>query len=314
MEKAAQLHADRMNKIAGLEKEEAEFGKKLASQEAAIKQAAEARLMSKKIGAAPVQLAQPGSPQAQQLLAFCGKMFAGEEALQRFCYDHMIEGKAEMIEGSAQLGSAPQPQEAEEEEEAVVGAPTLEAAMRAAHAAGLSGAPQLAILPASANPAGPHPAVFAVEPVAPFQPIAHHPPQSLMLAAARVHEAKEQARRPAPADVEVTASSLAGSIREAHAMGLEGSPKAIVYHQADGLEDVYQKAGAGVTGEMLAENPSSVTVDGPTFKDSVEKAHAMGLKGAPEAVVYHPANGAPQTYQLAGQYDVDVPTRTKHHA
>lgn len=55
--------------IAGLEKEEAEFGKKLASQEAAIKQAAEARLMSKKIGAAPVQLAQPGSPQAQQLCA-----------------------------------------------------------------------------------------------------------------------------------------------------------------------------------------------------------------------------------------------------
>eukprot|EP00961_Rhodomonas_salina_P280887 3794574-Rhodomonas_salina.1 len=58
--------------------------------------------------------------------------------------------------------------------------------MRAAHAAGLSGAPQLAILPASANPAGPHPAVFAVEPVAPFQPIAHHPPRESWLVLAQL--------------------------------------------------------------------------------------------------------------------------------
>mmetsp|Transcript_29561 Transcript_29561/g.59658 ORF Transcript_29561/g.59658 Transcript_29561/m.59658 type:complete len:232 (-) Transcript_29561:160-855(-) len=231
-------------------------------------------------------------------MEFCTKTFGAEQALQRFCYDRMIQG--------ANHPGSPH----RVEENAAVEAPTLQDAMSTAAEEGLEGAPELAML---LPPGLPHQTqTFAVEPVAPFQPLAHHAPQALMAAAARV-QAGGQGK---PGDVEVTAGSLAQSIKDAHDMGFTGSPKAIVYHHADGEEDVYAKAPAGESGEMLAEAPRSITVDGPTFKASVDKAHAMGLHGSPNAVVYHPANGAPQTYELAGEYHtgVDVPMRTKHRA
>eukprot|EP00285_Hemiselmis_virescens_P004319 CAMPEP_0173414460 /NCGR_PEP_ID=MMETSP1356-20130122/84339_1 /TAXON_ID=77927 ORGANISM="Hemiselmis virescens, Strain PCC157" /NCGR_SAMPLE_ID=MMETSP1356 /ASSEMBLY_ACC=CAM_ASM_000847 /LENGTH=512 /DNA_ID=CAMNT_0014376643 /DNA_START=10 /DNA_END=1548 /DNA_ORIENTATION=+ len=125
--------------------------------------------------------------------------------------------------------------------------------------------------------------------------------------------------------VQFTGPSLQAAIERAHAAGLGGMPKYAVYHGADGEEETFRleqvprggKVPKGAVGfvnmpdvprSQLSEHrvrelthPSPVKVDAPTLAGAIREAHKMGLKGEPQYVVFHPAHGAPEVFQLAGR-------------
>jgi len=124
-------------------------------------------------------------------------------------------------------------------------------------------------------------------------------------------------------EVEVDGPTLAQSVAEAHKMGFTGHPEAVVYHPADGKPVMYKLESPQESGEMLSQVPSRtatnkkmIEVDSKTLAGSISRAHAMGLHGHPEAIIYHEANGktemyvdqeaAPHAQQLAQQREQEL--------
>ena len=243
------------------------------------KAAAAARLQQKHAEAAGVQ-AKPGTKRAAELLDFCAQEFGDDKALQQFCYDKLISkpyGDAAVLE---------QPS-GEELRERVVDAPTIQDAMAQARREGLDSPPQFAEL-----------ANGELYRVMPLQ-------KALKQHVAKMPAPVQQAlsvHRAGNGGVEVDAPSLMQSVEEAHRMGFKGSPEAVVYHPADGKPVVY-KLETPQQAQQLAQvphagsGPGQLEVDARTLKGSIAKAHAMGLKGHPEAIVYHEANGKTELYE-----------------
>ncbi|EKX40563.1 hypothetical protein GUITHDRAFT_154096 [Guillardia theta CCMP2712] len=246
---AEKFRSDRMNKVAGINLPKAD--------KEDVKSAAKARLAAKSS-----VLAQPGSMMALKLMEFCAKEFAGNEMLQRFCYDRL--NSKEKSKDAAALSQ-------------VIDSPTIEGAMEKAESEGLQGPPKYADL---------HGELFDVIP--------------LKSAARSVAQSKKKG------EVEVKAQTLQQSIDEAHDLGFKGDPQAIIYHPAHGKPDVYMKAKpyvkppplSGTTQELASAQQGKIEVDSSTLAGSINAAHKMGLKGQPEAIVYHPAQGKPELYVL----------------
>ena len=53
-----------------------------------------------------------------------------------------------------------------------------------------------------------------------------------------------------------------------------------------------------VMAEVKPTKSGEVEVEAQTLKQSLAEAHKMGFKGHPQAIVYHPAHGASETYVL----------------
>jgi len=79
-------------------------------------------------------------------------------------------------------------------------------------------------------------------------------------------------------------------------------------------QHVAQKKAAVERSAMLASGKGGVEVDAPSLKQSVEEAHAMGFKGSPEAVVYHPAHGKPVIYKLESPHKAQELAQVSHAA
>ena len=102
----------------------------------------------------------------------------------------------------------------------------------------------------------------------------------------------------------------------------QGHPEAIVYHEPSGKTELYEatnerpsqlrplqhyaahKPSAAHKQIMAEVKPTTavpsgeVEVEGSTLKQSLAEARKMGFQGHPQAIVYHPAHGAPATYVL----------------
>ena len=183
-----------------------------------------------------------------------------------------------------------------------VDAPTLSQSVEEAHKMGFKGIPQAVVY----HPAEGKEVVYTLD----------TPKQAQELE--QVEATRVETKKPA---IEVDAKTLAGSLARAHAMGLEGHPEAIVYHEADGKTELYQahtpgnfpelseargtahvarveEAQGKTASEVRATTNGEVEVEAKTLKQSLAEAHAMGFKGSPTAIVYHPAHGKPETYLL----------------
>ena len=259
-----------------------------ARAEAAVrKEAAEARLQQKHAtSGAEEALARPGSEKASELLAFCAQEFGDDKALQKFCYDKLIS-KPTTLE-------APKyPQQVLREQ--VVDAPTIQDAMIKAQREGLDTPPQYAEL---ANGE-----LYRVMPLK--KALKKH--MANKKAPAQVRDAVHPVGK---GGVEVDASTLAASVAEAHKMGFKGSPEAVVYHPADGRPVVYKLESPQQSQKLMqmahgaAGKPKDIEVDSRTLAGSIARAHKMGLKGHPEAIVYHEPNGKTELYEATDRKSV----------
>ena len=170
--------------------------------------------------------------------------------------------------------------------EVEVDGPTLAKSLAEAKSLGFKGHPKALVY----HPAHGKPVVYNLED--------KQAAAATMLAAAPTQAAKRE--------VEVDANTLAGSIEHAHAMGLKGHPKAIVYHEANGKTEMYVDSSGQQT--ILAQRPSraevvqkgngQVEVEAKSLKQSLAEARKMGFKGSPKEIVYHPAHGEPEIYKL----------------
>eukprot|EP00960_Hanusia_phi_P076401 768555-Hanusia_phi.AAC.8 len=189
---------------------------------------------------------------------------------------------------------------------------TLAGSIDAAHKMGLKGKPEAIVY----HPAQGNPELYVLQ---------DHP--SARKAAAQKNIEKkmqgdsktELSTKP----IEVDGRTLASSMALARKMGLKGRPEGIVYHPATGKPVLYFPKSSNQppqgTTELSAApvrriGPHEVEVDGRSLQQSLAEARAMGFKGDPEAIVYHPAHGKTAVYERANSMAaVDVPVRTRHH-
>jgi len=273
------------------------------AEEMGRKEAAAARLQKKHVSMEAGALAAPGSKRATELMDFCAEEFGDDQELRKFCYDKLI---SKPYGDSAILKKPVDPRQVLREQ--VVDAPTIQDAMLEAQKEGINTPPQYAELDNGE--------LYRVLPLA--QALKQHVAQKKAAARTPVHvdmhEDKDNGM------MEVDAHTLAQSVAEAHDLGYKGSPEAVVYHPAHGKPVVYKQESEQQAQKQQAQqlaqvrrpmrgNKQSVEVDAPTLAGSIAKAHAMGLRGHPEAIVYHEADGKTELYEAQPNREVELAQR-----
>jgi len=206
----------------------------------------------------------PGSKGASELMAFCRKSFAHDQLLERFCFD--------------KLDSLPHQAPPQLQGQQVVSAPTLELAMRKAMAMGVEGPPKFAAL--ENKKTGGY-ALFQVKPASarPLQTSLAQKGGCDEDKPCKLHGARqEEAHQQMMAQME--------AVKE----GCEEDKPCKLHGARQGQQ------------QMMAQAPQRpIEVDARSLRGSIAKARALGFKGYPQAVVYHPAGGQERTYLAAPQ-------------